>query len=94
MSRHAAGEPSRYNEQTARRPSRFMGPDGPAPQTVQIHFQKLSDPMRTKFVEQHVCHGDEDLAAWLNDVRERVKLPEGMQWLVCNQDYEGFVKGK
>lgn len=57
----------------------------------QIHHQNKKD-FTTEFVAQNsiCCHKHMD--EWWKEVAKDHPLPEGYQWLVCNEDSEHFMK--
>ena len=61
----------------------------------QMHFQNATDPTdpKTEFVAQG---GDfetsEQANAWTRDVAARHPLPEGKQWLVCDETAPMFMR--
>jgi hypothetical protein len=59
---------------------------------LQMHMQDRRNPEHTEWVAQS---GDiqsvEEFHKWMRGVYERHPLPEGKQWLVCDQTAPCFV---
>lgn len=61
------------------------------PELVQLHWQNR-ETKRTEFIAQRDVHGGADeIAAWIEVTAERFPLPEGHEWLVCNQGSPYFM---
>lgn len=89
MSRHANGQPERYGSLSKAAESmestepRFLS---------QLHHQSISNPRETRFIAQKEIRPSE-VNEWLRDVNSRHPLPEGWQWMICDEKYEGFARG-
>lgn len=54
----------------------------------QLHWQF---PDRTEMVAQAKICSKEQMDDWIKETKENCPLPEGAQWLVCNEASEHFV---
>ena len=58
----------------------------------QMHIQDKKDLTKTEMVEQSsAIESAEDRQKWTKQVVEDHPLPEGKQWLCCNEKSEHFV---
>lgn len=63
----------------------------------QLHWQNRADYRETEFVAQDEANTREEVEAMrirLLEVAERRKgeMPDGWCQMICNEDYEGFVR--
>lgn len=54
----------------------------------QLHWQ-FDD--RTEMRAQNVINSQAEMKLWWNEVAEEHPLPEGAQWMVCNEKSRHFV---
>lgn len=60
---------------------------------LQMHFQDVKDTTRTEFVAQSdELESSEQVQEWTRDVSARRELPDGKQWLVCDETAECFAR--
>lgn len=57
---------------------------------LQLHWQ-FGDG-RTEMKSQQEIGSGAEMRAFEKDVQARHPLPEGAQWLICNEESEHFVK--
>jgi hypothetical protein len=55
----------------------------------QLHYQFKDG--HTEFIAQNDITNHDEFRTWLEDVNQNHPLPDGAQWLVCNEDSEYFV---
>ena len=55
----------------------------------QLHHQSKEET--TEMVAQNEINNQDEMLAWQKDVAIRHPLPEGCQWLVCNEKSRHFV---
>jgi len=58
----------------------------------QLHHQSKADGSTT-IVAQSEIRNSEEMKIWQKDVAGRHPLPEGTQWLICNEKSRHFVMG-
>ncbi|KKN77606.1 hypothetical protein LCGC14_0358810 [marine sediment metagenome] len=61
---------------------------------IQAHHQPKSYAKsdRTNFVAQIDTEEMPSLKEWMAEINQRHPLPDGMQWLICMEDSEHFIK--
>ena len=59
----------------------------------QIHHQNTKNPSETVFLAQREISDRGEMAMLINEVMDTVVLPEGWQWMVCNEHSEYFKEG-
>jgi hypothetical protein len=57
----------------------------------QLHHQNKVDTSKTEFCSQREIHTTEEMGKWVEEVREAFPVPDGFQWLCCNEDSEYFM---
>lgn len=63
---------------------------GNLPKLYQIHHQDKKD-FSCEMVSQNEINTHEEMQEWQKDVAESHPLPEGKQWLICNEKSRHFV---
>jgi len=61
----------------------------PAP-LFQLHHQYKDG--KTEFVAQSEIRNLEEMKFWHDDVAERHPLPDGCQWMICNEKSKYFMR--
>jgi hypothetical protein len=61
------------------------------PQLFQLHHQSKKD-FSTKMISQSEIYCQAQMNDWWKETAKEHPLPEGFQWLICNEDSEHFVK--
>ena len=58
---------------------------------IQLHFE-FKD--HTEFVAQITFSTTDELRSWAHEISDRFPLPEGAQWMFCDEGSEHFVWAK
>ena len=62
-----------------------------APKLFQLHHQSKKD-FSSEMVSQSEIYCQEQMNIFWKETAKEHPLPEGFQWLICNEDSEHFVK--
>lgn len=65
--------------------------NGFKPSLLQIHHQSKKD-YTSEMVSQHEIYCQAQMNDWWREVAKEHPLPDGCQWMVCNEDSKHFVK--
>ena len=60
------------------------------PKLYQLHHQDKKNGSCEMVAQNEICT-QEEMKVWQKDVAERHPLPEGKQWLICNEKSRHFV---
>lgn len=58
----------------------------------QIHHQNKKDRSKTEFLAQSDIENEEQYKKFVRETQEKFPLPEGFDWLFCNEKSEYFIK--